>query len=371
MADDRSWTAIPQLNRDTFRAISAQGPLPLPPGRGEAKPSATTGSSGVPIAFHTDAFVARMNASQSFHMGPRQGLADGLATAIITVALAPHLGEHLVVRGHPLLGGGPTYKRRTRQFTIEQHARWLSDLGADHLVADPSTLGGLLDVYETGAVAPPRLLAVVTHMETVTTDLRRRSRKILDAPIVDRYSCEEVGPIAYECPAQEGRYHVCVSNVLVEVVDESGRPTPRGEAGRVLLTGLHTWASPVIRYEIGDMATLGTGCPCGFQGPVLDSLLGRIRFLVRLPSGERRQVGTPARPWLDIAPFVERRIVQTSPFVIRIEVVLERPITETERAAVIALLRHELGPDLSYEVAQVDAIAWSPTFKRQDVVSLV
>jgi hypothetical protein len=51
-----------------------------------------------------------------------------------------------------------TYKillqRRTQQFSIEEHAHWLTETKLAYLLTAPSVLAGMLDVYESGAVAP-------------------------------------------------------------------------------------------------------------------------------------------------------------------------------------------------------------------------
>ena len=158
---------------------------------------------------------------------------------------------------------------------------------------------------------------------------------------------------------------------MVEVFDGAGRPCPAGVVGRVIVTGLHNYANPVIRYELGDLAAWQPGCACGHAGPALTNLLGRKRFLVRLPSGERKAVPITARRWLSIAPFRETRLVQVSEGVLVAELVLDRALSEAEREAVLAMLRRVISPDLRYEVRQVEAIAWAPTYKRQDVVSLI
>src|SRR3712207_4590492 len=229
----------------------------------------------------------------------------------------------------------------------------------------------MLDVYDSGAVEPPRLEQIMTVGETVTPELRQRARSVLGASIRDQYSCEEVGPLAFQCPHSDEHYHVAATNAFVEVLDDSGHPCPPGEVGRVIVTGLHNYASPAIRYELGDLAAWQQGCVCGHAGPVLTNLLGRKRFLVRLPSGERKAVPVSARWWLSIAPFRETRLVQVSEGVLHAELVLDRPLTEQEREAVLAMLRQVISPDLTYEVHQVEAIAWAPTYKRQDVVSLI
>lgn len=368
--EPRPWGELPILSRDDFRRIAAQGALEVPANRRPVRPNATTGSSGVPLGFHTCQVAARVNSANYLHQTRRQGVMGPGAWAYIGLRSDEHAGDHVETRTHPLLGGAVQYRRRARQFTVEQHARWLSGVGAAYLHTVPTVLRGMLDAYEAG-VAAPRLKAVVAGAETVEPELRARARAVLGAPILDRYSCEEVGPLAYQCPMDENLHHVCVANAVVEVLDDDGAPARRGVPGRVVVTGLHTWAAPVIRYDIGDVAAQRQGCVCGFQGPVLETLLGRRRFLIRLPSGGHKFVGTAARPWLDIAPFVERRLVQTTPYELRAEVVLDRPITAEEKAAVAALLRREMGDELSYEVVQLDAIPWGPTGKRQDVVSLL
>lgn len=162
-----------------------------------------------------------------------------------------------------------------------------------------------------------------------------------------------------------------MTNVLVEIVDENGSPVRPGAIGRVLVTSLHNFACPVLRYELGDLAAWEPRCVCGYDKPVLTRLLGRVRFLIRLPNGERKHVRTKPKDWLAIAPFRECRIVQTSEYVIRAECVLDYPMTMSEKSKIEAMLKLEVSADLIYEVSQVDRIDWGPTYKRQDVVSLI
>jgi phenylacetate-coenzyme A ligase PaaK-like adenylate-forming protein len=372
LTQNASLTDWPLLDRPTYRAAieAAGGALPLPPTHGHAFKRTTSGSSGIPVQFYSSALVARMydchNAFDAIH---RQRRNLDLAVGVLRNKTPQHDGPHIVQRTKR---GEMLFSRKTSQFSIEEHARWLRDTKLAYLYGAPSLLAGMLDLYESGAVAPPDVELIFTFAETVTPELRRRTRSILGARIADQYSCEEVGPLAFQCPHSDEHYHVASTNAVVEILDEQGNRSPPGEVGRVVVTSLHNYASPTIRYELGDLAAWEPRCTCGYPGKVLRKLLGRKRFLLRLPSGERKAIPiNTARLFLAIAPFRETRLVQVSEGVLHAELVLDRPLTKAERQAVLNMLRREISPDLSYEVRQVDSIAWAPTYKRQDVVSLV
>jgi phenylacetate-CoA ligase len=363
---------LPVTSREDYRESieAAGGPLPLPPEHGSPIHEATSGSTGTPVQFYTSSLAKRLLEAEWRYDGMRQGRDPAALRAELAGRVAQHPGEHSRTKLHPLLGGEVLW-RRLQQFTFEEHARWLSRIGPAYVSTLPVALSALLDVYESGAVAPPRIEQVMTFAETVDATLRQRTRSILGAAIRDRYSCEEIGAIAFQCPHSEAHYHIASSNAVVEILDDEGRPCPPDALGRVLVTGLHNYASPVVRYELNDLASWQPRCACGRAAPVLTRLLGRKRFLVRLPSGERTALRLGAKEWLDVAPVREHRLVQVSEGLLHVELVVDRPLTETERQRAIAMLSREISPDLTYEIRQVERIDWAPTYKRQDLVSLI
>ena len=71
------------------------------------------------------------------------------------------------------------------------------------------------------------------------------------------------------------RLHVHAENVIFEVLNDNDQPCVSGETGRVVLTTLHNFRNPFIRYEIGDLVTLGPmRCPCGRGLLTLTRVLG-------------------------------------------------------------------------------------------------
>src|SRR5690606_36648163 len=55
--------------------------------------------------------------------------------------------------------------------------------------------------------------------------------------------------------------------------------------GRVVVTPFYSTAQPLIRYDQGDLAIAGTGCSCGRNLQVLESVVGRALALFTHPDG--------------------------------------------------------------------------------------
>jgi phenylacetate-CoA ligase len=364
---------LPLMSREDYRdsVAAAGGSLPTPESHGPSAEGSTSGSSGTPVVFYTSGLSRRLFRAEWHYDETRQGR-DPLPGAELSGGRVPeHPGEDRLIKGNPILGTREVRQRRLQQFTMDEHARWLSRLNPAYLTTSPQLLAGMLEVYESGAVPPPQVRQVMTYAETVDPDLRVRTRALLGASIRDRYSCEEIGPIAFQCPSSDEHYHLASSNAVVEILDDDGEPCAPGVIGRVFVTALHGFASPAIRYELNDLAAWVPGCPCGRRAPVLTRLLGRKRFLIRLPSGDRSLPRISARRWLAVAPVREYRLVQVSETTLHAEIVLDRPLTDAERQGFVAMLRREVSPQLDYEIHQVERIAWGPTYKRQDVISLI
>jgi phenylacetate-CoA ligase len=63
--------------------------------------------------------------------------------------------------------------------------------------------------------------------------------------------------------------------VYAEVVGDDGELAQTGEAGRLVLTDLRNYSMPLIRYDTGDIASLGIGCGCERGFPILEKIIGR------------------------------------------------------------------------------------------------
>ena len=107
--------------------------------------------------------------------------------------------------------------------------------------------------------------------------------------VFETYGCREVMLIASECEAHAGM-HLSAENLLVEiVVTENGRQRAAkpGEVGEVVVTDLHNYGMPFIRYANGDLAVAGPSepCACGRTLPRLSAVEGRVTETLRNGAG--------------------------------------------------------------------------------------
>jgi phenylacetate-CoA ligase len=132
------------------------------------------------------------------------------------------------------------------------------------------------------AIEVPNVLCAAEKVHPVQ---REAMQEAFGCAVFDTYGSREFMLIASECEAHSG-LHVSMENLIVEVVDESGKPVPSGEVGRLLITDLHNYGMPFIRYEIGDLARASNRqCTCGRGLGMIEDVVGRSLDVIRTPSG--------------------------------------------------------------------------------------
>ncbi len=225
---------------------------------------------------------------------------------------------------------------------IPTQADWLRRHAPGYLLTYPSNLAALLEFFSAAGERLPGLRAVLTVGETVPPTLRTACRDTLGVGIEDVYSSQELGYIALQCPVS-GQYHVMAESVLVEVLDANDRPCLPGETGRLVISSLHNYAMPLIRYELRDYATVGAPCACGRTLPTLARIAGRERSLLRLPDGTTRWPVVGLLPYREIAPVRQFQIIQHSLQEVEVRLATDRAITAAEESQLAAKLIAVLG----------------------------
>ncbi len=214
---------------------------------------------------------------------------------------------------------------------VEAQLEWLERQQPDYLLSYPSLVSELARRCIERGIRFDRLREVRTIGELLTENVRGLCRRAWDVPATDLYSSDEVGYIALQCPAS-GHYHVQSESLLVEVLDDHGKACPPGAVGRVVVTTLHNLAMPLVRYDIGDYAEVGTPCACGRGLPVLTRIMGRVRNMLRLASGACYWPTFGTRSFGEIAPLLQHQFVQKEFDLIEARLVTAVPLTADQES---------------------------------------
>jgi phenylacetate-CoA ligase len=210
---------------------------------------------------------------------------------------------------------------------------------------------------------PPRL--VVTGAETVLPHQRQAIQKALDAEVADQYGATEMAGNISECPRHV--YHVDMEFGVVELEPLAGLPGPQR---RILCTALHNEAMPLIRYDIGDIATVGgQTCSCGRQAPVAERIDGRIESYIITPDG--RQLGRLDFLFKDSDAIQEAQLIQDRPDHLVARVVKADGYAPADEQKLLANMRAYMGEAIHIDIEYVDQVPREANGKFRQIVSHV
>jgi phenylacetate-CoA ligase len=129
-----------------------------------------------------------------------------------------------------------------------------------------------------------------------------------------------------------------------------------GETGKVIVTPLHNFAMPLLRYDLEDYAEVGEPCGCGRGLPVLNRIAGRVRNMLTLPSGEKRWPQLGLLYW-QIAPIRRRQVVQRSLEQVELHLVVDRRLTHEEEEKARRHLIENLGHPFDVSIVYRDNLS--------------
>jgi len=370
-----AWRRLPILTRkevqQSFEALRSQR---YPKAHGGISEHATSGSTGMPVKvlktelaqFFWRAFTLRE------HLWHRRDLSKTFSAIRVTGGPAAYPdGVRTETWGSTTgsvyaTGPGVTLDIATK---IREQAEWLGRQEAAYLLTYPTNLRALAEYCRDREMRFPSLRQALTLGEVLTPEAREACREAWDIGVADTYSAQEVGYLALQCPDCES-LHVQAEGVLLEVLDEDGRPCRAGEVGAVVVTPLHNFAMPLIRYAMGDYAEVGEPCPCGRGLPVLQRVLGRARNMLTMPSGERLYP-TFQRALRAAANFSQAQLVQRGLEELEVKLVAKSPLSEADEEKLKEHLRERFGYPFRIAVTYHDEIPRSAGGKFEDFLSEV
>ena len=251
---------------------------------------------------------------------------------------------------------------------ISAQAGWLLERDPEYLLTYPANLAALAEHFRASGAALSNLKEIRCVGEMVSPALRDQCRETWGVSIVDIYSSQEVGYMALQC-RESGLFHLQSETMMVEVLDDAGNPTPPGDVGRVVVTGLHNFAMPLIRYEIRDFAEVAEPCPCGRGLPTIRRVVGRLRNMLALPNGEKRWPLTGFHDFRNIAPIRQYQLVQKSLDLIEVRFVVDRQLNVAEEDQLRSVIQSALGHPFEIFFRYVDEMPKTAGGKFEEFIS--
>lgn len=272
------WVTDPQLKLSELRAFTADPHRIGQSYLGKYLVWESSGTSHQPGIFVQDVqSMAVYDALESLRRSPPRPLQRWFDPLSLTerIAFVGAISGHFasIVSMQRLSELNPWQASRMRSFSILQPTKvLLNELNAfaPTVIATYPTVAALLvDEADRGALhfAPKE---VWTGGETLSAAVRKRLELTLGCAVRNSYGASEFMSIAWEC--EQGRLHVNADWVILEPVDELGRPTTAGEIScSTLLTNLANHVQPLIRYDLGDQVLLRPEpCACGSILPMIE-----------------------------------------------------------------------------------------------------
>ena len=253
----------------------------------------------------------------------------------------------------------------------DEIARDLVRLRPDVIAGYASSLVETIEPWlrRGGGKHPPRLVAC--GGDAMTPSMRARLRAGFGVPVYETYGCHEINLVAWECK-ETGDLHLCDDLAIVEVLRD-GRPAGPGESGDVVVTNLHAYASPYLRYELGDRAVAGDStCRCGAPFATIRAIQGRTMDALVLADGRvmHHWELIPMTFW-DLPWHRQYQLVQESrdSFVLRLVADGEPPAGDLERLCAAVL--QKLPPGSRFRVERIDEVERAASGKWRVCVSRV
>jgi phenylacetate-CoA ligase len=369
-----NWHKVPILTRKALQKNVILSQI-IPEQHGEVYVNETSGSTGQPVRIFsteiTQFFFKLLNIRDCLWHG--RNMCGKHASIKFLPKIASQMeGASLPSWGFPvdvLYGTGPLVMLDIRH-PIKHQLEWLTKHNPDYLLTYPSNLKALIEESLRSGIKLPNLKEVRTISETLTPNLRSLCLDAWGVPLTDAYSSQEFGYIAIQCPEHE-HYHVQAESVLLEILNDQGQPCQPGEIGRVVLTSLLNYATPLIRYEIRDYVEAGPICPCGRGLPVIKRIVGRQRNMLTLPSGAKRWPMVAWSRYQEVAPIRQFQFIQHTVSQIEMRLVADRELSPEEQSALKSIVQEGLGYPFEIRLTALQEIPQGHNGKYEEFLSLL
>lgn len=247
--------------------------------------------------------------------------------------------------------------------TLRQHFKACQRIRPKYMYGYSSALYRFARYLEEERIDAARLnlKGVISTSEVLYDFERELIENVFKCRMVNEYGACEAGVMAFECP--EGKMHITVENVYLEILKEDGQPAMPGELGEIVVTELNNFAMPFIRYKIGDLAKYvdeEEKCKCGRGLPLIGEIVGRALDTAITPAGKLLHahlfnyiIRSAISHGADIKEF---KIIQKDKHRLLIRVVASKKLREEYRNYITRQIKNLMGENIKIDFEEVESI---------------
>lgn len=287
----------------------------------------------------------------------------------------------------------PQYARRQRSWyeylglmqrkklaSSDSSDTWIAELSAwkaHALIGYSSTLQLLARTLQDQNISHISPKAVFSCSEILDKETQKFLRSVFKCSVVDIYGSEEARCIAWECEKCDG-YHINSDLLIVEFLRD-GKPVGDGEEGEIVVTNLHSYAMPFIRYKQEDVGVpILKESVCGRGLPLMSIIKGRLNDFVVLADGQKISPQVFYYAVVPVSGVGQWRAVQENIGELKIEIVPSFKILKNKQRwkakgkikyRIGKNLQRALGERLKIAIEFVDSIPNSPGEKYRSIIS--
>lgn len=244
----------------------------------------TSGSTGIPFKLYQDHQKRHRNIADTIYFAEKAGTSLGMKVYFLRVWTKMN-------KKNPLTAWLQNVKMQDiANFNDVEITRFLNELTKDNykkgIWAYASSLDNIANYIQSNKYPIPRvnLSSIVACSEHLHEKTKVILEEGLKTPVISRYSNAENGIFAQQKCYDNDTFKINWASYYFEILKfDKDEPVEIGEPGRVVITDLFNYYIPIIRYDIGDVASLNYD---ENKIPVFKSIEGRKMDLIYNTKGE-------------------------------------------------------------------------------------
>jgi|TARA_B110000908_G_C10247597_1_gene449744 phenylacetate-CoA ligase len=247
--------------------------------------------------------------------------------------------------------------------TTPNYVEGLKRNKVEYLVGYAMSIYILADFILNLDIESPKLIAVLTSSEKLTSQMRTTIEKAFRCKVFDAYSGVEACGLISENSKNELLFSPDTG--IMEIIDITGQQVNPSESGEIIATGLLNHDQPLIRYRIGDRGKVAQD-QSTHEFLKMDEIEGRVEDVIINVDGKRMVRFHTL--FIEIPNLKAAQIIQKKIDLIQINLIPDTGFDKSNEKLIIKKLQSQLG-NVNVEIEYLKSIPKEKNGKFKAVIS--